>query len=130
MGTLYSAICNDCGAKFQVSEGGGFIFHLLRCDKCGSCKSINFESLGDIHKKYIKGLAVPYSTATAEKDNYIKKNYPGEPIGQQEYHREVEKIAGICKCGGQYKFNAPPRCPNCKSVNIINDPEGRMICYD
>ncbi|MBN1972618.1 MAG: hypothetical protein JW787_03195 [Sedimentisphaerales bacterium] len=130
MGTLYSAICNDCGEKFQVSDGGGFSFHLLKCDKCGADKSLNFDSLGDIHKRYIKGLSVPYSTATAEKDNYIRENYHGEPIDEQHYHKEVEKIAGNCKCGGQYKFNAPARCPNCKSANIARDPDDRMIFYD
>jgi hypothetical protein len=130
MGMLYSAICNDCGAKFQVDEGGGFSFHLLKCDKCGESKSLSFDNLGEIHKRYIKGLSVPYSMATKEKDEYIQKNYPGEPITQQEYHKEVEKIAGNCKCGGQYKFNAPARCPNCKSANIVRDPDGRMMCYD
>ena len=130
MGTLYSAICKDCGAKFQVDEGGGFSFHLLKCNKCGASKSISFDSLGEIHKRYIKGLSVPYSIATSEKDDYIRKNYPGEPITKQEYHKEVEKSAGHCTCGGQYKFNAPSRCPNCKSANIVRDPDGRMICYD
>lgn len=48
---------------------------------------------------------------------------------QREY-KEVEKIAGNCKCGGQYQFNAPSRCPICKSANIVRDPNGRIICYD
>jgi hypothetical protein len=130
MGTLYSAICNDCEARFQVDEGGGFTFHLLKCDKCGASKSLNFDSLGEIHKRYLKGLSVPYSMATSEADNYIRENYPCEPIAAQDYHKEVEKIAGNCNCGGQYKFNAPARCPNCKSVNIVQDPDGMMLYYD
>ena len=130
MGTLYLAICNDCGEKFEVSEGGGFSFHLLKCSKCGAGKSIGFDSLGEIHKKYIKGLSVPYSMATAKKDYDIQKNYRGTPITEQEYHQEIEKIAGNCKCGGKYQFKAPSRCPNCKSANIAHDPDGRMICYD
>jgi predicted Zn-ribbon and HTH transcriptional regulator len=130
MGTLYPAICNDCGTKFEVSEGGGFTFHLLKCSKCGADKSIGFDSLGEIHKRYVKGLSVPYSTATSEEDDYIQKNYRGTPITEQEYHQEIEKTAGNCKCGGQFKFNAPTRCPNCKSANIAHDPDGRMIFYD
>ena len=130
MGTSYSAICNDCGAKFQANEGGGFTFHLLKCSKCGSDKSVGFDSLGDTHKKYVKGLSVPYSTFSSKEDENIRKNYPGEPITAEEYHKKIENLAGTCKCGGQYKFDAPSRCPNCKSANIKRDPDGRTIFYD
>jgi len=43
MGMSYEAICNDCGAKFTANEGGGFVFHLLHCDRCGAERAISFR---------------------------------------------------------------------------------------
>lgn len=34
MGQQVNATCLDCGQTFTVDDGGGFIFHLLRCNKC------------------------------------------------------------------------------------------------
>lgn len=41
--------CSKCGTKFKVSEGGGFTFHVLHCDKCGMEKRTEFNELGEIH---------------------------------------------------------------------------------
>lgn len=130
MGKRYSATCNSCGHKFRVSEGGGFFFHLLKCEKCGGDKSVDFDELGDIHLGYLKGLSEPYCMASSEHDKYVRENYPGESLTEEEYHQEVENIAGKCECGGQYKFHAPSRCPKCKSTNIVQDPDGELIFYD
>jgi hypothetical protein len=44
MGTEHGAKCKKCGHSFGVSEGGGFVFHMLHCDRCGDiglfCQSI------------------------------------------------------------------------------------------
>ena len=45
MGYSTDAKCLDCGKVFEVSHGGGFSFHLLRCDKCGKSKSITFDKI-------------------------------------------------------------------------------------
>jgi len=42
--------------------------------------------------------------------------------------RVFEVYAGKCKCGGSYSFEAAPRCPKCRSVNIKKD--GITIMYD
>ena len=55
MGILRGVICRACGQKSTVSEGGGFVFHLLRCDLCGDAKSISFEEIGEPHLRYLKG---------------------------------------------------------------------------
>lgn len=130
MGKRYWATCNDCGHKFRVDEGGGFFFHLLKCDKCGGDKSIDFVELGEVHLRYLKGLPEPYCVATSEHDEYVRENYHGEPLTDEEYHQEIENIIGKCNCGGQYKLNAPSRCPKCKSTNIAQDPDGKLIMYD
>jgi len=130
MGTESGAICNKCSKKFTVEEGGGFVFHLLHCNKCGKSKSISFEEIGEPHLRYLKGLGGPYCMATRDFDKHIQENYPGTPLSRKEYHSIIEDMLGKCKCGGIFKFNAPPRCPKCKSKDFSNDPEGQVIMYD
>jgi hypothetical protein len=43
MGHTMNSQCRACGNTFTVDHGGGFYFHLLRCDKCGQTKSIGFN---------------------------------------------------------------------------------------
>ncbi|HNR44666.1 MAG TPA: hypothetical protein PKH80_05820 [Methanofastidiosum sp.] len=100
MGTSYNAICKKCGTKYQISSGGGFIFHKLHCDQCGMEKDISFMELGDLHKRYLKGLKVPYCMATANHDKFVQENYNGEIISEEQYHKEIEIYAGKCDCGG------------------------------
>ena len=129
MGHGYVAKCKKCGFEFRVDEGGGFFFHMLRCSICGKEKSINFDEIGEPHLQYIKRLSVPYCVVSGGQDKNIQDNYPGDPITEEEYNSIVEKITGKCKCGGQYKFDAPPRCPKCKSTEMEDTGEIK-ICYD
>lgn len=126
MGHQVQAKCLDCGSTFTVDHGGGFFFHLLRCDQCGQIKSIAFRDLGELHVRYVKGLSIPYCTASAESDRQIQEHAPVEPISQEEYYRRIETIAGKCECGGQYTFEAPVRCPQCRSTRI---EEGEPTIY-
>ena len=45
MGHTVKAGCLDCGKRFTIDQGGGFIFHLVRCDGCGKQKRILFADL-------------------------------------------------------------------------------------
>ena len=49
--------------------------------------------------------------------------YEDLKIAKIDWHdaKAVEKFAGLCLCNGQYKINAPVRCPNCKSLNLKLD---------
>jgi predicted Zn-ribbon and HTH transcriptional regulator len=118
MGQTYRAECRECGYRFEFDDGGGFFFHLLRCNSCGKPKSMGFEEIGEPHLRYIKGLNTPYCMTTAGSDRYIQENYPGKPLSERGYHRAVEKLAGDCRCGGAFKFNAKARCPKCKSTKL------------
>ena len=111
MGSGFTALCKKCGYKFEASIGGGFFFHLLHCNKCGGKKSIGFDEIGEAHLQYLKGLKIPYSVVSQEYDEFVRKNYPGDSISKEEYHRIIDELAGKCKCGGQFKIDAPPRCP-------------------
>lgn len=129
MGKKYLAKCRKCGHEFEVSEGGGFFFHLLHCDKCGKPKSISFDEIGEPHLQYLKGLGGSYCVASSEHDKYVRDNYPGDPISEEEYHKIIEEMLGQCKCGGRYKIKAGPRCPKCGSDDY--EDTGGIICmYD
>ena len=105
MGHKVNAICQSCGYKFKISHGGGFVFHMLRCDRCGRTKSVLFDEIKEIHESYI-----------------------GKNISKEEYHNRIENYVGSCNCSGEYKFHSPPRCPKCKSKDI---EEGEItILYD
>lgn len=118
MGAEYSAKCLDCSHDFSISDGGGFFFHLLRCNTCGESKSVGFDELGELHLRYLKGLGGPYCIASSEHDEVVRNDPSIKPITEKEYHRKVKVFAGKCECGGKFLFGAKPRCPKCRSTNI------------
>lgn len=128
MGHQVDAKCLDCDGSFTVEHGGGFFFHLLRCDKCGKTKSIDFGKLGELHLRYLKGLDGPYCVASSEHDENVRENVRVEPISEDEYHSGIEAMAGKCRCRGKYTLDAPPRCPKCRSTHL---KEGDVtVMYD
>jgi hypothetical protein len=130
VGNSYGAICRKCGGRFEVREGGGFAFHLLHCTKCGEEKTVRFDELGEIHAAYLKGLQGPYAVATSEHDADVRNTFPGEAIGEKEYHKQVEAFAGNCQCSGRYTFRAKPACPGCGAKAFDKDPDANHRCYD
>lgn len=121
--------CKDCGHRFRAESGGGFSFHLLRCDRCGKTKSIGFAELGDVHLGYLKGLPGPYCVASSEHDHEVQERYPGRPLSERAYERKVQEFAGACGCGGRFRFRARVRCPKCRSTRLEATP-GSMMLYD
>ena len=103
MGQTFKAKCNCCGREFEFDEGGGFCFYLLRCNRCGRVKEISFDEVDKFKLKY--------------------------PRNDDRYYDEVEELVGQCRCGGDYLFCAPARCPECKSTNIDIDDDPVMF-YD
>lgn len=128
MGCVVKTKCLDCDEEFAYKDGGGFFFHLVRCEKCGKSKSIGFDELGETHLRYIKGLPVPYCIASSDFDKNIQKYAQVEPMSEDDYNNAVETFAGVCRCKGKYKFNSPPRCPKCRSTRI--EEIGTGIMYD
>lgn len=130
VGEQYAAICNACGTRFTVNDGGGFCFHLLHCDACGAERSISLDEIGEPHLRYLKGLKIPYSMASAEHDRRVRETYPGTPMAEGEYHAAVEELCGKCDCGGHFRFKASARCPKCRSADHRADPSGPHLMYD
>jgi len=90
-----------CGHTFKVDEGGGFHFHLLRCNKCGRTKAMDANRREEADPK----------------------------VSFEESQKAVEKKAGKCRCGGKYTFEAKPRCPKCRSTRLEID-DATVIMYD
>jgi hypothetical protein len=130
MGSSAGMICSNCRHHFVVAEGGGFAFHLLHCDRCGRTKSIGFDELGDLHSAYLKGLPGPYSIISRQHDLQVKAEYPGPALSEPEYHAAIERSLKRHRCGGRFRFDAPPRCPKCRSTELEPDPDGPMILHD
>ena len=82
----------------------------------------------ELHSRFLKGLRGPYSVGSADHDKQIQESCKEDPITEREYYKGIEKVAGRCRCGGEYTFDAAPRCPKCRSQSI---KEGEVImCYD
>jgi hypothetical protein len=117
---------------FTVSNGGGFMFDMLHCDACGRSRSVRHQELGDIHLRFIKGLGRPYAVSRASMDRRIQEEYSGEPLSRDEYHAAVEATMESCSCGGRFAYDAPARCPTCRSTDeswSLN-PEAPIADYD
>ena len=132
MGRQTSQRCRACGTAFSVRDGGGFFFDELHCDDCGAATSVGHRDLGDIHLRYVKGLGMPYAMVRAEMDRRIQQEYPGEPLSRGEYLAAVEGGLGPCPCGGRFRYDAPPRCPGCRSTEAMWDVDeaGGEVFYD
>jgi len=129
MGSSTGLICKVCGTTFQLQQGGGFFFDLLHCDACGDAKSVSHRELGDIHLRFVKGLGYPYAIARAEMDRRIQAEYPGEPLNRDEYHTAAEATLVPCPCGGRFRYDAPARCPTCRSTAEMWDVDPTIPSY-
>ena len=132
MGGASGQICQVCGTRFMASSGGGFFFDLLHCDECGTGRTVRHDDLGDIHLRFVKGLAGPYSVARSEMDRRIQREYPGERLTRSEYHAAAEDALDPCACGGRFRYDAPARCPGCRSTadRWKPDPDRPPMLYD
>lgn len=130
MGQVIGYQCTSCEREFSVAQGGGFFFDVLHCATCGADRSVSHESMGDIHLAFVKGLPGVYAIARARLDEQIKATFPGRPISRSEYHRRVEATQEPCPCGGALAYDAPPRCPGCRSTQEAWTPTGRVMHRD
>ena len=104
--------------------GGGFFFDLLHCDTCGKAQSVSHEELGEIHLGFVKGLPGPYAVARAAMDRR-SGGLPGQGAHQDAYHAAAEATS-TCDCDGRFTYDAPARCPGCRSTEEAwdEDPAG------
>ena len=65
-------------------------------------------------------------------DHRIQQEYQGKPLTRGGYHAAAEATLGACACGGRFSYDAPARCPECRSTaeQWDEDPHGSHIFYD
>lgn len=95
-------------------------------------RSVEHQALGDIHLGFVKGLPGPYAVARAEMDRRIQHDYGGQPLTRAEYRSAAEATLEPCSCGGQFRYEAPARCPACRSTSELwdLDREAPSMFYD
>ena len=132
MGTRTGQICKVCGTRFSLQQGGRFFFDMLHCDACGRSKDVGHMDLNEIHFGFIKGLDHPYAVARMKTDRHIKDKFRGEPLSRDEYHAAAEATLDMCPCGGRFRYDAPARCPGCRSTREqwVRDPKVSSVHYD
>ena len=119
MGIEFEAKCNDCGAVLSIGCVSVNDFSiLLRCERCGGEKFIGDDEIEQAKSRELKKLFMPDRVASLDHNKGVKGDYQRELVSEEEYIREIERIAGTCKCGGKPKFDAPPRCPECTFASV------------
>ncbi len=99
MGSEYKTTCRKCGHRFILHSGGGVTFEQLRCEACGRATAV-----------------------------LINGDHVVDPSSEAGWARRMESKAGKCKCGGQFKLDAKPRCPKCRSLELDMKETGML--YD
>ena len=124
--------CRRCGTEFGARDGGGFWFDLLHCDACGRDRDVAHRDLGDIHLAFVKGLPGPYAVSRMAIDNQIKATFTGTPLDREAYHAAAEATLEPCECGGSFRYDAPARCPTCRSTaeEWEHDQRTSVMLYD
>ena len=85
------------------------LFAVLRCETCGAEVEVSMEEAGE------------------------RFAYDGERDALRGYAGSMMDIATrkhSAECSGQCTFDAPARCPACKSTRLEFDQEADMIMYD
>ncbi len=129
MGETITVVCRKCRRRFAVHHGGGMLFHLLHCDRCGQEATVTHSQMGDTHLAYLRRVGGTYAVHTADETGATGDARLGEPLGEEQYDRAVEEIAGACACGGHFRLTAPARCPQCGSAALDRDDRGPISVY-
>ena len=123
-------VCEACGHRAVVREGGGSGLYLLHCAACGEPKLLTRDDVHEPHLRYLKGLPESGRELTEGYDKAEVDACHGAPLSLEGFLASVEAVAGECGCGGAYSLEAPPRCPECHSADLADDPDGPGIVYE
>lgn len=118
MGITYKAECRDCNSRFYINIGETKVAYLLHCDKCGEDKVVPHSKIPEIEKRYYDFLNEMRAKYEDDKIQITAEDKQALRDSEKLYFSEIENYAGQCECGGYFKKNAKPRCPNCESRKI------------
>jgi hypothetical protein len=61
------------------------MFDQLRCDTCGTAKSVGHDEVAEHFQRFVKGMEVRYTVATGERDNQIMEDPDISPMSEDEF---------------------------------------------
>ncbi len=118
MGHIAPAKCLDCGEAFRVRQGGSFTSHLLRCDACGKTRLVHLKESHQLRSRHGQGCLDEEISRESGRHSEESDSAGIEPVTEADYRQELESLVGTCECGGRHTFDAPARCPSCRSVCV------------
>ena len=119
MGCSFKATCNDCRLDFDASEGGGLLSSTC-CDVIAvaspspSALTRSVSRTFSISRVFLVRIVSTRQRATRSSVSRI----PANRSQRNNTIEAVERLAGKCQCEGQFQFDAPIRCPRCRSSRI------------
>jgi hypothetical protein len=131
MAWMWRAICNRCETRFDAAWGHTRRGFCLRCAECGRPLGVPKDEVEEP-----PGSNVQLSQLVAEVEATPKppKRSLGELVEELvargpspewiAWQQRVEATPPACACGGRYRFDAPSRCPQCRSADHRIDPSG------
>ncbi len=102
--------CPGClEALFRVDRSPFADDYRFYCDQCANSVEISY-----------------YDAMTLAIDRDLASHSDADPGWEREQvkRRLIEARLRSCVCGGQYKSDAPRRCPFCLTVAVADCPEG------
>ena len=97
--------CRDCGSMFDLPYGTACF--MLRCTKCEKTRDVQTVEAPSKHNNYL----------SINEENKLEAD-EAKFLSLEEFFHVIEKSAGKCECGGEFRINSPYSCPNCHSTNI------------
>lgn len=94
-------------ALFRVDRSPFYDSYRLYCDQCANCVEVDYYD--------------PVTKALAER---IRGEAPVAPGWERTVAvlRSIEQRLKPCSCGGQYRYDAPRRCPFCLAPVLMDEP--------
>jgi hypothetical protein len=128
MAWMWRAICNRCETRFDAAWGHSRRGYCFRCAECGRPHGVPKDEVEeppgsnfDLSQVVAEVEPKPKRTLEELLDELVNRPPSPEWLAWQQ---RVEATLPACACGGRYRFNAPSRCPKCRSDDHRKDPTG------
>jgi hypothetical protein len=109
----------ECLLRAVSPEGAGQ--ETLDVLRVGAVKAHQETRIADLEKAKLERLC-------SGEDPSVVDTWHG--VQTEKLNKYVEAMVKPCRCGGKYTFDAPPRCPECRSIHLEETGEEPSIYYD
>jgi hypothetical protein len=128
MAWVWRAICNHCETSFDAAWGHTRSGYCFRCGECGRPHFVLKEEVEKppgtdfgLSQVVEQSESKPKRTLEELSNELLNRSPSRAYLAWQE---RVEAVLPVCICGGRFRFNAPSRCPQCRSDDHRQDPSG------